>query len=244
MISESEPGAARTALDAKYIGDLSGSYLLASREAGPEGSPRVFGCRSRSVSTRLVVLQAPVRGQIGEKLVLKLDTLGLLKARIVRLHRDGFVAELKVGEKAAETLAARIDWLKQHYLKSLPDRREGKRWLPRDAHSSLILSDKRELDCFIIDVSTTGVAVSADVTPELGHPIVVGAVLGRVVRRFDCGFAVAFLMPQSIERAEQLIAPVRENKRDLLAETLAAAEAMYAAKQATGAGAGDLRLSE
>ena len=79
MISESEPGAARTALDAKYIGDLSGSYLLASREAGPEGTPRVFGCRSRSVSTRLVVLQAPVRGQIGEKLVLKLDTLGLLQ---------------------------------------------------------------------------------------------------------------------------------------------------------------------
>jgi hypothetical protein len=244
MQSEGEAGARRANPDAKYIGDLTGSYLLASREASPEGEPRVFGCRSRSVSARMVVLQAPVRGTVGEKLVLKLDTLGLLKARIVRLNEDGFVADLTVGEKEAETLAARIDWLKQRYLKSLPDRREGKRWLPRDSRSSLILSDKRELDCFIIDVSATGVAVSADVAPQLGHPIVIGAVLGRVVRRFECGFAVEFLVPQPAERIEQMIAPVKENKRDMLAEALASAEAMYAASRPVPEAAAESAVTE
>ena len=231
MQPETETDARPIARDVKYIGDLRGTYLLASREESNDGRPRIFGCRSRSVSPQLVVLEAPVKGQVGETLALKLDTLGLLKAQILRLYSNGFAATLILNEKEVETLAGRVDWLKQHFLKSLPDRRDGKRWLPRDSHSSLILADRQEIECFIIDVSTTGVAISADHTPELGHPIVVGAVLGRVIRRFDSGFAVQFLLPQPADRVEQLIAPVRENKRDLLAEALAAAEAMLAAHQ-------------
>jgi hypothetical protein len=231
MQPESETEKRAVARDVKYIGDLRGTYLLASREQGNDGRPRIFGCRSRSVSPQLVVLEAPVKGQVGETLALKLDTLGLLKAQILRLYSNGFAATLILNEKEVETLAGRVDWLKQHFLKSLPDRRDGKRWLPRDSHSSLILADRQEIECFVIDVSTTGVAISADHTPELGHPIVVGAVLGRVIRRFDSGFAVQFLLPQPADRVEQLIAPVRENKRDLLAEALAAAEAMLAAHQ-------------
>jgi hypothetical protein len=228
MQSAGESDARKIPRDVKYIGDLSGSYLLASREDCGDGTPRIFSCRSRSISPGMVVLQAPVKGHVGETLALKLDKLGLLKARILRLLGDGFAADLILGQKEADTLAGRIDWLKQHHLKSLPDRREGRRWLPRDAHSALIFDDRRELDCFIIDVSTTGVAVSADIMPQIGRPIVVGAVLGRVVRWFDSGFAVQFLMPQPVERVEQLIAPVKENKRDLLAEALATAEAVYA----------------
>ena len=51
-------------------------------------------------------------------------------------------------------------------------------------------------------------------------------------------------MPQMAERVEQMIAPVKQNKRDLLAETLAAAEAMYSASRAPPQAVADSPVSE
>lgn len=215
--------------DVKYIGDLTGSYLLSSRQNYGSDQARIFGCRSRSVTPQMAVLQAPVKGMIGEMLTLKLDTLGVFKARVARNTSDGFVAEMLLTEGDVAKIARRIEWLKQKHLKSLPDRRDAKRWLPRDSHSSLILADKREIDCFIIDVSASGAAVSADVMPEMGHPVVVGTVLGRVVRRLEYGFAVQFLMSRDPQTVERLLVPPKGSKRDLLAQALAEAEAAYAA---------------
>ncbi|MEO8882795.1 MAG: PilZ domain-containing protein, partial [Devosia sp.] len=127
-------------------------------------------------------------------------------------------------------------WLKQKHLKSLPDRREAKRWLPRDSHSSLILPDKREIDCFIIDVSASGAAVSADVMPAMGHPVVVGTVLARVVRALEYGFAVQFLTPRDPQTVEPLLVPPKGSKRELLAQALAEAEAAYEATLAKAGG--------
>jgi len=215
--------------DVKYIGDLTGSYLLASRQNSGSDQARIFGCRSRSVSPQMAVLQAPVKGAIGETLTLKLDTLGVLSARVARNTADGFIAELVLTKDEVTRIARRIEWLKQKHLKSLPDRRDAKRWLPRDSHSSLILADKREIDCFIIDVSASGAAVSADAVPELGHPVVVGTVLARVVRALEYGFAVQFLTPREPQTVEQLLVPPKGSKRDLLAQALAEAEAAYEA---------------
>jgi hypothetical protein len=215
---------------------LTGSYLLASREAYSGHEARIFSCRSRSVSPQMAVLQAPVKGEVGERAALKLDTLGLLRASINRVTPDGFVADLLLSRTEIAAIAGRIDWLKQKFLRSLPDRRESKRWLPRDSHSSLIMADRREVDCFIIDVSSTGVAVSADAMPDIGHPVVVGTVLGRVTRRLDAGFAVQFLSPHDPMKIESLLVPPRESKRDLLAQALAQAEASYATAQAAQPG--------
>jgi len=215
--------------DVKFIGDLMGSYLLSSRQNSGSDQARIFGCRSRSVSPQMAVLQAPVKGAIGETLTLKLDTLGVLSARVTRNTADGFVAELLLTKDDVVKMARRIDWLKQKHLKSLPDRRESKRWLPRDSHSSLILADKREIDCFIIDVSASGAAVSADAMPGVGHPVVVGTVLGRVVRLLEYGFAVQFLTPREPETVEHLLVPPKGSKRELLERALAEAEAAYEA---------------
>jgi hypothetical protein len=215
--------------DVKYIGDLMGSYLLSSRQNSGSDQVRIFGCRSRSVSPQMAVLQAPVKGAIGETLTLKLDTLGVLGARVARNTPDGFIAELVLTKEETAKIARRIDWLKQKHLKSLPDRRDAKRWLPRDSHSSLILADKREIDCFIIDVSSSGAAVSADAMPGVGHPVVVGTVLGRVVRMLEYGFAVQFLTPREPQTVEHLLVPPKGSKRELLERALAEAEAAYEA---------------
>jgi hypothetical protein len=64
------------------------------------------------------------------------------------------------------------------------------------------------MDCFIIDISTSGVAVSANVQPEIGTPLAVGTLVGRVVRHLDDGFAVRFVKIEDSETLEQkLIVP-------------------------------------
>ena len=209
--------------DVKFIGDLAGSYLLSSRESETAAGQRVFGCRARSVSVQMAVLAVPVVGAVHEKLALKLDGLGLLRATVARITHDGFAAELHIPAKDVDTFAARIDWLKQRHIKALTDRRDAKRWLPRNPRSVLIVG-KAEIACLVIDLSTSGAAVSADIMPKIGQPIVVGGIMGRVVRRIEAGFAIQFLAPQPADTVESLIAPMDAVKRDALRHALSMAE--------------------
>jgi len=116
----------------------------------------------------------------------------------------------------------RIDWLKRKWLQSLPERRGAKRWLPRDPRSTLVLGANRTLDCFVIDVSCSGVAVSADLLPPVGMPLAVGMVPGRVVRRLEFGFAVQFLAEQQPEVIEGLLTALLPGRREAIAQALAA----------------------
>jgi hypothetical protein len=57
----------------------------------------------------------------------------------------------------------------------------------------------------VIDMSVSGVAVLADVQPEIGMPLAVGACVGRVIRLLPGGFAVSFVEPQKRYHLERLI---------------------------------------
>jgi hypothetical protein len=172
----------------------------------------------------MAVLDAPVAGAVGETLGLKLDALGLMRASIRKLLPGGFAVDLLLGDAERALLAARIDWLKRRHAQTVDERRQSRRWLPHDPHSTLILVGGVELRCFLADVSVSGAAVSADIAPSIGDPVVVGAVLARAVRRTEAGFAVQFLEEQKRETVEKLLAPPAESRHDMLVELLAAAE--------------------
>ena len=215
--------------DVRFIGDLAGCYVLSSREAAAEDQPKVFACRSRSISPKMVVLEAPVSGEIGEQLALRFDGVGLLRASIIRKTRGGFVAEFLTSTEEQAALARRIDWMKRKQLRTLADLRAQRRWIPRDPHSTIVLAGNRRIDCFVINISASGVAVSADFMPEMGQPLAVGVIMGRVVRRFDSGFAVAFLAAQDPLIVESLLGSLRATKGNLAEDALAKAEADVAA---------------
>ena len=71
----------------------------------------------------------------------------------------------------------------------------------------LTLADGSQLPCFVIDVSQSGVAVSADIWPSLGTPMAVGKLVGRVVRYLDVGFALQFMQIQELDQLELMMAP-------------------------------------
>ncbi len=67
--------------------------------------------------------------------------------------------------------------------------------VPTSPHSTLTLADGSIHGCFVIDMSPSGVAVSAQLQPLVGTPLAIGACVGRVVRLLPDGFAVKFLEP-------------------------------------------------
>jgi hypothetical protein len=61
------------------------------------------------------------------------------------------------------------------------------------------------LECFVIDMSASGAAVSSDEIPNIGTPLAVGKVVGQVIRHFEDGFAIRFNETQTLDRLEKLI---------------------------------------
>lgn len=198
-----------TTNDPRFIGDLMGSYLLQSR-AKSLSSIRVFACRARSISPDAAVVDAPVIGEAGEALTVTFDTLGILHGHIQRPLGAGFVIGFNPSAAERALVASRITWLKKRSLHQVEDRRQYKRVRPRQARARLTLGDGQQLTCMIIDMSASGVAVSADACPPLGEIVAVGEVGGRVARWLPHGFAVQFDAVQPLPTLERLLTALHE----------------------------------
>lgn len=179
--------------DIRFIGAGKGCYTLASRtEAAGDGSVQVFACRVQSISTKVAILSVPVQGEIGEFLTAKFDDFNVLTGQIVRKFEGGLAMEFIVTDKVRREVAAKIKWLKKSQSRSVSDQRAQKRQLVPNPRSTISFPDGRIVECLVIDVSRSGVAVSGDVHPELGTRLAIGKAKGRVVRQLEVGFAVEF----------------------------------------------------
>jgi PilZ domain-containing protein len=103
-------------------------------------------------------------------------------------------------------LSEQLTWLEKKFKDaSVQDVREDARIIPPTSHSVLILADGSVHACFIIDISSSGAAISAEVQPPVGTPLAIGACVGRVIRVFETGFAVRFVERQNIDNLSRLI---------------------------------------
>src|SRR5690606_5856305 len=118
-----------------------------------------------------------------------------------------FVIDIEMPESARAKLGAKIEWHKKYMQSQVPDKREHKRFPPRDPRSLLTLGDGTSIPCFIIDVSQSGAAISAHFWPEIGTPMAVGRLVGRVVRYLEVGFALQFVEIQDRDAVEYLLQP-------------------------------------
>jgi hypothetical protein len=164
---------------------------------------RKFACRLIGISSREATLLAPVAGPVGGRVITHCDEFGKLDGSIARLLDRGFVVRIAATERERRKLAARIEGFEKIKNYDIFDRRAHKRIVPINPSSILFLADGSQMDCFIIDISTTGAAVSADIQPEIGTPLAIGSLIGRVVRHLDDGFAVQFLQNVHVESLEQ-----------------------------------------
>jgi hypothetical protein len=193
--------------DVRFIGAVAGRYALPQRRNTGDSKVAVYACRLCSISTRLAVVVGPVSGREGEVVTAHFDEFGILRGKITRKLPSGFVLELLLNDAERNKLGGKIVWQKKKVYDQVSDKRDHKRILPRDPRTTLTLADGSQLPCFVIDVSQSGIAVSADIWPALGTPMAVGKLIGRVVRYLDVGFALQFVQLQEIDQLEILMAP-------------------------------------
>jgi hypothetical protein len=193
--------------DVRFIGAVAGRYALPERKDGPDGKVAVYACRLCSISTRLAVVVGPMVGAEGEIVTAHFDEFGMLRGRIARRLPSGFVLDLMLSPAERNKLGAKIIWRKKHVHEQIPDKREHKRILPRDPRTLITLADGSTIPCFVIDISQSGIAVSAQIWPDLGTPMAIGKLVGRVVRGLDVGFALQFLQVQPFDQLEIMMAP-------------------------------------
>lgn len=210
--------AARLQTETRFIGDVMGSYVLLSRV--DNGGPRAFACRARSISASGAVVSAPAIGAVGDRLTVNFQDVGLMRGTIIRLLPDGFAIAFECDAAERATLGARIGWLKRRALRAVSDRRVHRRVLPRETRAKLIVGGGKRIDCMLIDMSRSGVAVSAELVPRVGTVVAVGSVPGQVVRHFDCGFAVQFYELRDLDTLEGLLTLVTDADRTLAKELL------------------------
>jgi hypothetical protein len=211
IVDVPDPDAVRRRRNISIIVSIPARYIL-TRQLDVKGNRREFSCRVVKLSPHEMVLAAPVKGEIGERVIASLVEFGKFEGAIVKTHDLGFVMSLSMTDEERERLAARIEWYEGHKHHDLTDGRKFKRISPENPHSVVILSDGRVVGAFIIDASVSGAAVSADVDLEIGEPIAVGKVVGRVVRHFRGGFAVRFVNVQSPHMLEKSLLALPEAK--------------------------------
>ncbi len=193
--------------DVRFIGAAGGRYTLPDRGPGDDGKVAVYACRLCSISTRVAVAVGPVTGKEGEAVTALFDEFGILRGKISRKLPSGFAMDLTLTDAERNKLGGKIVWQKKKVHEQVPDKREHKRILPRDPRTVLTLADGKQIPCFVIDISQSGIAVSAEISPGLGTPMAIGKLVGRVVRHLEVGFALQYIQPQDIDQLEILMAP-------------------------------------
>jgi hypothetical protein len=193
--------------DVRFIGAAAGRYALPGRGPAEDGKVAVYACRLCSISTKVSVIVGPVVGKEGEAVTAHFDDFGILRGKIIRKLPSGFAMELTLSDAERNKLGGKIAWQKKKVHDQVPDKREHKRVLPRDPRTILTLADGTQMPCFVIDISRSGIAVSAEIYPGIGTPMAIGKLVGRVVRYLDVGFALQFIQQQELGVIEALMAP-------------------------------------
>ena len=169
-----------------------------------QGKLRTFACRTTRVSPFRMIAEVPVVGKVGDRLKAYFRDFGNFDASISGTQRGSFLLELEMTPPMREKFASKLDWLeKKQKEPGIADLRKDARIIPTNPHSSLTLADGTVHGCFVIDMSSSGAAVSAQLQPQVGTPLAVGACIGRVIRLLPDGFAIKFLEPLNRNELER-----------------------------------------
>jgi hypothetical protein len=193
---------------------LDGHYTLPNWY-DPEGKLRTFACRTNRVSPYRMIVDVPVVGKVGDYLTSYFRDFGKLDGRISDTKPGCFLFELDVTYATRQRIANKLVWLEQKQKDpEVIELRRSPRVIPAKSHTTLTLADGAVHECFVIDMSTEGVAVSSELQLEMGMPLAVGAGVGRVVRTFGSGFAIKFIEKQNQYDLDRLvIRPLRSLSR-------------------------------
>lgn len=164
---------------------LIGRYMLSDR--------REFPCQTIDMSPGGLAMHAPVKGAVGERVVIYLDQIGRVEGVVARHTETGFAISMSVPVLKREKLADQLTWLANRHALGMKEDRRHERIEPVHKRTSLHLADGRELLVKLLDISLSGASMQVDYRAPIGTPVTIGETPARIVRVFDGGVAVEFL---------------------------------------------------
>lgn len=176
---------------------LLGRYMLANRQEYP--------CQTVNISPGGALVTAPVRGGVGERVILYLEHIGRLEGEIARHVDNGFAIAISATFRKRDKLASQLTWLANRQALGLPEDRRHERIVPRNTMVVLRLENGRERPARLVDVSLSGAGVAVEPKPLIGAAVTLGKTPGKVVRHFQGGVAVEFLLSISPDRFDENI---------------------------------------
>ncbi|MDB5546672.1 MAG: pilus assembly protein PilZ [Tardiphaga sp.] len=176
---------------------LLGRYMLPDR--------REFPCQVINMSPGGLAMLAPGIGNVGDRVIAYLDHIGRVEGKIARIIDNGFAMTVGATARKRDKLAAQLTWLANRDILNLPEDRRHERIVPRNPIAVLTLEDGSQMTCRVIDMSSSGAAISAEQRPPLRSLVMLGRVQARVVRNLEDGFALEFVHEQPAETLEDNI---------------------------------------
>ncbi len=175
---------------------LLGRYMLANRTEYP--------CQSVDMSVGGLLLTAPVKGKVGERVIVYLEHIGRVEGDIARLTPDGFGMTVIATSRKREKLASQLTWLANRSELGLPEDRRHDRVQPKLARIMLTLADGTQYPVKLLDMSLSGAAFTADVKLMITDLVTLGKTQAKVMRKFEGGYAVEFRKAFVVETIEQI----------------------------------------
>ncbi|WP_196260694.1 PilZ domain-containing protein [Pelagibacterium limicola] len=186
----------------RHLANMPGRYYMEKWRTGDEEKVTSFACRIQRISPQTMSLSAPVGGDVGDWVTAHFDEFGVLRGQITRALGFGFVISLKMRDHERARLASKILWFERRRNYEVSELRRHRRIVPRNPQSIVILADGTTMPCFVINMSISGAAVSANVDARVGTPMALGTVVGKVLRILDPGFALQFTETLDIDDLE------------------------------------------
>ena len=184
--------------------NLNGEYCMKNYRDS-RGQLRKFSCRLVEISPDTMSLIVPVQGRIGEEIQTDFEEFGTLLGKISKKVREGFIVDITATDDERRALTKKIVWQQEFRARKVEDKRKYPRIVPKKPISILIMLDGTWHNSLVIDVSAAGVAVSSEILPDIGTPLAVGRVVGKVARHLRAGFAVEFAEIHDLASVERAI---------------------------------------
>ena len=154
-----------------------------------------FACIARNITMTQAELHLRRYIAPDTTLVLYLDVLGLVHARLGRTVPGGYMVSLNIARERRAEFASRLE--KAELATDMPEERFAPLIVPNERSISVGMPNNHRIAGEIIDLSTSGVAIRMMPKPGIGVMVTVGqkSRLATVVRHTADGIAAQFNAP-------------------------------------------------
>ena len=162
-------------------------------------------CQLVEISPGEAVFVSPFCGEVGERVIAYIDSIGRLEGVIVERLEHGFAMSISASQRKRDKLADVLTWLANRHVLNLAEDRRHLRRTPKRTDANIVFADGTTHVVRVIDMSLSGAALSTSLRPPLGSPVRLGRLGARVVRHFEDGIGIEFMRIMSDAAIEQTI---------------------------------------